>query len=314
MGASPSTDRIPHEITPQSAGVPGTVDALARHLASLDLAGLLARHGGLLLRGFAVTEAALPDLLPELLPERLAYVHGNTPRTKVGAGLYTSTEYPPEYAISMHNELSYAASWPARLLFCCVQPAATGGATPLLDSAAWLAALDPALREEFRSGLCYRQYLHGGRGLGKSWQATFETEDRDEVDRLLGAAGTEWEWTSGGALRTRAVRPAIVEHPVTGAELWFNQADQWHPATLGEETMRELAAIVPADELPQSVTFADGRPIPDAYVTEIRDLGLKLALDVAWREHDLLLIDNMAVAHGRRPFTGRRRVLVSMSR
>ncbi|MGW3046216.1 hypothetical protein ACWC9T_41040 [Kitasatospora sp. NPDC001159] len=47
--------------------------------------------------------------------------------------------------------------------------------------------------------------------------------------------------------------------------------DQWHPATLGEETIRELAAIVPADELPQSVTFADGSPIPDEYMLEIRE-------------------------------------------
>ena len=40
-----------------------------------------------------------------LLPNRLAYVHGNSPRTKVGRHVYTSTEYPQEYTISMHNEM-----------------------------------------------------------------------------------------------------------------------------------------------------------------------------------------------------------------
>jgi hypothetical protein len=35
--------------------------------------------------------------------------------------------------------------------------------------------------------------------------------------------------------------------------------------------------------------------------------------DVPWRRGDLLLIDNMLTAHGRRPCTGDRRVLVAMS-
>ena len=42
-------------------------------------------------------------------------------------------------------------------------------------------------------------------------------------------------------------------------------------------------------------------------------MQLASAVDVDWRRGDLLLIDNMLVAHGRRPFTGSRRVLVAMS-
>ncbi|MEU6221871.1 TauD/TfdA family dioxygenase [Streptomyces sp. NPDC047022] len=306
-------DWAPKHITPEHAGVQATTLGLREHLDSIDVKALLERHQALLFRGFGVNEAALAEVMPMLLPERLAYIHGNTPRTKVGENVYTSTEYPPEYAISMHNELSYAPAWPARLLFCCVQPAATGGATPLLDSARWLAELDGSIRDAFSGGLCYRQYLHGGRGFGKSWQATFETDDRAEVEELLAPTGAEWEWTTSNALRTRHVRPSTILHPVTGAELWFNQADQWHPATLGEETMGELASIVPADQLPQSVTFADGSPIPDEFVREVRDQGLALAVDVDWQRGDVLLIDNLAVAHGRRAFAGSRRVLVAMS-
>ncbi|OKI92980.1 TauD/TfdA family dioxygenase [Kitasatospora sp. CB01950] len=303
----------PLEVTPGSAGVPADVEGLAAHLGSLDPAALLADHRAVLLRGFEIGEESLARVMPLLLPERLAYVHGNTPRTKVGENVYTSTEYPPEYAISMHSELSYSHAWPSRLLFHCVRPAAGGGATPLLPNGAWLAALDGRIREAFDGGVCYRQYLHGGRGFGKSWQATFETDDRAEVERLLTGTGTEWEWTAGNALRTRHLRPSTIRHPATGEELWFNQADQWHPATLGEDTMRELAAIVPADELPQSVTFADGSPIPDEYVVEIRERGLSLARDVDWQRGDVLLIDNIALAHGRRAFAGSRRVLVAMS-
>ncbi|MER6086003.1 TauD/TfdA family dioxygenase [Streptomyces sp. NPDC001833] len=303
----------PYRITPRAAGVQPSVQGLTENLGSVDVRNLLDEHRAVLFRGFGVTETELDGVMPILLEDRLAYVHGNTPRTKVGDNVYTSTEYPPEYAISLHNELSYAHSWPSRLLFFCGRPAASGGATPLLDSAVWLSLLDDRVRERFSGGLCYRQYLHGGRGFGKSWQATFETDDPAQVEKLLGGTGASWEWTPSNALRISHIRPSTIDHPVTGEEVWFNQADQWHPASLGEETMRDLASIVPADELPQSVTFADGSPIPDEDVVAIRDQGLELAVDVAWEEGDVLLVDNLAVAHGRRPFSGSRRVLIAMS-
>ncbi|MER5443570.1 TauD/TfdA family dioxygenase [Streptomyces sp. NPDC002790] len=52
--------------------------------------------------------------------------------------------------------------------------------------------------------------------------------------------------------------------------------------------------------------------IPDEYVTHIRDVGLELAVDVDWREGDVLVIDNVLTGHGRRPFEGTRRILVAM--
>jgi hypothetical protein len=48
-------------------------------------------------------------------------------------------------------------------------------------------------------------------------------------------------------------------------------------------------------------------------VRQVRDRGLAEAVNVPWVEGDLMLIDNVLVAHGRRPFTGPRRVLVAMA-
>ncbi|WP_030456258.1 TauD/TfdA family dioxygenase [Herbidospora cretacea] len=74
-----------------------------------------------------------------------------------------------------------------------------------------------------------------------------------------------------------------------------------------------LAEIMPPEDLPQSVQYADGTPIPAEHVIQARDRGLEHAVDVDWRTGDMLLIDNVLVGHGRRPFTGSRRVLVAMS-
>ncbi|MFI8104329.1 TauD/TfdA family dioxygenase [Streptomyces sp. NPDC086023] len=308
------TTWTPYEIRPADTGTPATPEGLAAHLADTALADrLLTEQKALVFRGFHLTPDTLGPVLDLLLRNRLAYVHGNSPRTKVGDNVYTSTEYPAEFTISMHNELSYAESWPSRLAFFCQQAPETGGATPVVDGTRWLASLDPEVREAFGAGVRYTQNLHDGMGLGKSWQDTFETRDRAEVEEYLRGTGADWEWRPDGGLRVSLLRPATVRHPVTGEEVWFNQADQWHPASLGDETAAALAQLLPTDELPQYVTFADGSPIPDAYVVQVRDRGLDNAVDVDWHTGDLMVIDNVAVGHGRRPFTGPRRVLVAMT-
>ncbi len=201
---------------------------------------------------------------------------------------------------------------PARLLFFCETPAATGGATPVADGARWLDSLDREVRDGFSAGIRYIQNLPDGHGLGRSWQDTFETDEKNNVEAYLSAAGATWEWTRSG-LRVSQVRPATTRHPVTRAEVWFNQADQWHLASLGREIASALAEMMPEEDMPQSVRFADGSPIPDDYVLQTRDRGLQSAVDVDWRAGDVLLLDNVLVAHGRRKFTGSRRVLVAMS-
>ncbi|WP_274563301.1 TauD/TfdA family dioxygenase [Streptomyces spiramyceticus] len=302
----------PLEIEAELAG--GT-EELTDRLKDLgdELGSLLAQEKALVFRGFGVTPGKLDAVLDLLLPNRLAYVHGNSPRTKVGSNVYTSTEYPQEFTISMHNEMSYAHAWPARLAFYCqIQPGG-GGATPVVDSELWLSSLDAEIRDAFAGGVRYVQNLHDGYGLGKSWQDTFETDKRQDVESFLDGTGATWEWKADGSIRVESVRPSTTKHPLTGTEGWFNQADQWHPAGLGDDTAAALSQILPEDELPQNVTFADGSPIPAEYVVQIRDRGLDNAVDVDWRTGDLLLIDNVLLAHGRRPFTGDRRVLVAMS-
>jgi len=304
----------PQEITPDDVHVAPSAEGLAGYLADKALIDkLLIENKALVFRGFHVSPQTLDAVMDALLPNRLAYVHGNSPRTKVGDNVYTSTEYPAEFTISMHNELSYAHVWPARLLFFCERAAETGGATPVVDGARWLASLDAQVRGAFANGVRYTENLHDGYGLGKSWQQTFETDSQDKVEEFLAGAAATWQWRRDGGLRVVQERPATTRHPVTGTEVWFNQADQWHPGSLGDKAAAALASVLPEDDMPQSVTFADGSPIPADYVIHIQDRGLHAAIDVDWRTGDLLLIDNILVGHGRRPFTGQRRVLVAMS-
>src|ERR1043166_6552568 len=127
-------------------------------------------HGAVLFRGFGIgSQEALQCAVAALGGTALSYVDGNSPREKLGGGVYTSTEYPAEFFISLHNELSYSPRWPSRLFFCCVIEPAEGGETPLADSRAILRELPPEVREEFvRRGIRYIRNLHAAPGLRPS--------------------------------------------------------------------------------------------------------------------------------------------------
>jgi alpha-ketoglutarate-dependent taurine dioxygenase len=284
---------------------------------------LLCHYGAILFRNFEVSDQAKFESIMARFKHRLAdYVGGNSPRTKVAANVYTSTEYPADCFLPMHNELSYTASWPRKLFFCCIVQPGEGGQTPLLDSRVLLQDLPYALVEEFRrKGIRYVRNLHGGVGFGKSWQDTFETSQRADVERYAQASGVELHWKEDGSVHLTHVRPATAIHPSTGEEVWFNQADQFHPSTIlaqqsnGAAVYETMMTLYRGreDELPQNATFGDGSEIPLEFLETVRRAADRHKVLFDWRRGDLLMVDNMLAAHGRMPFAGPRRILVSMT-
>lgn len=277
----------------------------------------LIEHGALWFRGFEIgTQAEFQTVTTNLRKDVVDYVDGNSPRTKLGEGVYTSTEYPPQYSIALHNELSYSARWPARLFFGCVVEPSEGGETPLVSSRTLLMVLPPKLVEEFRAkGVRYIRNLHGGDGFGKSWQQTFETNDGAVVEEFVRSTGAEITWNPDGSITIVATRSATAFHPATGDEVWFNQADLFHPSTLPREIYESLTAFYEGseDQLPENVDFGDGTPIPLEYLETIRETTRQHIVSTRWQQGDLLMVDNMLVAHGRTPFAGNRKILVAMS-
>lgn len=274
-------------------------------------------HGAILFRGFGIlTQESFQRAVATLGGTALSYVDGNSPRSKLGGGVYTSTGYPPEFFISLHNELSYSARWPSRVFFCCVVAPAEGGETPLADSRAILRELPADVREQFvRRQVRYIRNLHGGHGLGPSWQKTFETDDRAAVEEFCRATDSELVWNDDGSLTITQIRPATAVHPKTGEEVWFNQADQFHPSTHPPAVYESLMAFYDGREenMPQTAAFGDGTPMDRAILDEVRRTAARVMRTFPWQEGDLLMVDNMLVAHGRKPFKGPRKILVSMT-
>ncbi|HJX28840.1 MAG TPA: TauD/TfdA family dioxygenase [Thermoanaerobaculia bacterium] len=274
----------------------------------------LLEHGAVLFRGFGMSDVSgFEDFARVVAPELANYVEGSSPRIMLGDKVYTSTEYPPEYFVSLHNELSYAHRWPGKLLFFCAIEPREGGETPIADSRKVLQRLSPELRERFiQKKVKYVRNLHGDRGAGLSWQTVFETEDRSRVEEYCREGEIEIAWKENGGLWTSQVREAVATHPRTGEQVWFNQVDQWHPSNLGEELARALTATTREEDLPINAYHGDGSPLSVADLEEVRQAYRDVMVAFPWRQGDVLVVDNMLVAHGRMPFTPPRRVMVAM--
>jgi alpha-ketoglutarate-dependent taurine dioxygenase len=273
-------------------------------------------HGGLLFRGYSTLDLkSFEDFARASSDgELLNYLDGTSPRTKKNANVYTSTEYPAEFFISLHNELSYAHKWPSKLFFLCKVAAERGGETPLADSRSLLAKLPPNTVRRFKDkGVKYVRNLHGGYGMGLSWQTTFETEDKSVVEKYCREANIDMTWKEDGGLRLTQVRPATAKHPKTGEEVWFNQVDQFHPTEMDQETYECMMDIMKEEDIPKNAFFGDGNPIDSGMLDEIREITKRYMISFPWRVGDLLVIDNMLTSHGRMPFVGPREILVAMS-
>ena len=224
-----------------------------------ELADALRYHGAILFRGFGLHgddgfQRALAATGVRLMP----YIEKATPREHLSNNVYTSTYFPQEYPIALHNELSYVKTWPGRIFFFCDQPSLTGGETPLADVRRVLDRIGPEIREKFQR-LGWQLVRTFGSGMGPTWQHAFDVDTVAELEAYLSAMDISWEWLPNGWLRTRQTRPAIHRHPVTGESLRFNHVAFWHPSSLPDQVRSRFASDFGTENLPYGPVMATDR-------------------------------------------------------
>lgn len=276
------------------------------------LENMLVEHGAILFEGLPVeSPAKFQQTATALCGRLLDYMYRSTPRTSVGEKIYTATEYRADSSIPLHNENAYQRDWPMKLVFCCLQPASTGGETPLVLTRDVTRRIDPTVLRTFcERGVEYvRNYR---RSIDIPWETTFQTRSKLDVEAYCRRHGIECEWLPDDGLRTRQVTHATARHPVTGELLWFNQAHLFHVSSLPAAHRDALLNVYGEADLPRNAHFGDGSRIDEGILNHIRQAYNGETFIRQWRKGDILLLDNMLVAHGRQPFTGQRQILVAM--
>ena len=237
--------------------------------------------------------------------------YGDLPREEMGGKVYGSTPYPSDETILFHNESSHMHRWPMLIWFYCVKPSESGGETPIVDCRKIYQALEPDLRQKFAErGLMYVRNFTPG--LDVSWQNFFHTDERSVVEDFCKQAGIQFEWTSGGGLRTRQICPAIVKHPQTGEMVFFNQLQLHHVSCLAAPVRESLLSMMREEDLPRNVYYGDGSSIEDSVIDQLLTLYRKSAVAFPWRQHDIIMLNNMLVAHSRNPYVGERKIVVAL--
>lgn len=272
----------------------------------------LLENGALLFRGFNIGSIEDFDRAMSALGHaRMDYTFGSTPRTELGNRIFTATEYPPAQTIPMHNENAYQREWPLKIALCCLQPATEGGETPIADMRLVNEAIGERLLDRFETrGVRYVRHYRPY--VDVPWQQVFRTTDKSEVARFCASQNIASEWLDKETLRTTQDCQGVAYHPVTQERVFFNQAHLFHVSSLDPKSAQSMIDLFGRDRLPRHAVFGDGEEISADDLQIVRTAFTNASIAFPWQSGDVILLDNMQFAHGRRPFKGKRQVVAAL--
>lgn len=271
----------------------------------------LVDDGFVLFCGFDTwSETTAQEVLTALGGDLLDDAYWSTPRANVASKTFTATEMTPNRTIPLHSEMTYMPAWPRMLAFHSLDVAETGGATTVcnLDDAS--EALSDILGPFAEKGVLYRRFYHTG--IDIPWKTAFRTEDPAELEQIAAFAGMKVEWHDGNILSTEHHAQGCVSAE-DGRLLWFNQSNLFHTAALAPAARDQLSMLLGADRMPRQSFYGDGSPIAPEIIDRVNTTLDDLTHEMEWQPHDVVIIDNLRFLHGRRPFTGTRRLFVAMA-
>jgi hypothetical protein len=282
---------------------------IKHHRGEIDAA--LWSDGYVLFRGFDVGGLDGFEECAASACDALYKHYGDLPLASASENVYFATPYPKHLEIQFHNEASHTHTWPSRQLFYCLEPAPEGGEWTLSDGRKVLQKLPAEMLSRFRDkGLVYRRRFI--RGLDASWQQFFKVQSLQELHDKIGPSGHEIDAPSESDVTVSFRTQAVLELRERGTEAWFNQILLHHPDALPEEVETLLCKHFSRDKFPRTVFFGDGNAIPADWVKTVDKVLNECAIRIQTQANDVLLVNNLLMAHGRLPYSGNRQIRVAL--
>lgn len=308
-----------------------------------EVAERLLSHGGLLFRGFEIDDAEKFQSVALAVDPDLSQNHPlddlkrNWRAKFVFEALDTKIR---EQSINMaiHNEDSYLATHPTKIMFYCHVAPAVGGETQIVDTRDVLRSLGEDFVARY-AGLSLRSRKHFRKDV---LEMNTGTDDRGKIEEICRENQVvEFRWDVDGGLDISSNVPTVVVHPETGELAWFNRLKNANPWGMALErfyaaphchnvAMRAKAFVnavmlglrvfrrryISGDRsfLTGALTTEDGKPIPFADQHKIVRACWKNTAVIRWQKNDVLILDNRLAAHGRMPFKGNREIFGCVTR
>ena len=288
------------------------------------------REGALLFRDAGIDgPVRYAEFLASIDFRHHSYVGGTAPRTDLGRGVYTATDLPPDTTVMIHQEMAYLDDVPDYISFYCHEPPDNGQKTHLIgDMRRVSAELPDELERKYRGERARLRRTLRTEGSEpvvsrreKSWQEVLGTGDRREAAAIAERKGWDLNWTADGSLiflqePARFFRP----HPVHG-EMWCSQGLHYQPmgrrlvaerdGRMGD-ALRIATAMKEAPDSIDAMLMEDGSRVPPEDCAAWFELCTAAETSYALRRGEMIILDNMLMAHGRSTFTGTRTMYAAL--
>lgn len=289
---------------------------------------LLSKHGAVVLRNLGGSDA---DILAQYIKtisinsgdEFFVQKGSVAQRTEINEILTTANEGLPSRIIFQHNEFSRFIKYPTKLFFVCSKINGEGGETPIVHGGEFFNDVfkkEPEFTKELaKKGLYMEQIWPLDTSNNTSWSDKFcfgkdIDKNRDDIEQQKTIAGklaevtvsADYEWDTNNNFvvhqHTKAIR---IYKPRQGKEFpcFFNSI-----ATFYGNFKHGMGG----HKKTTSIKFDDGKDISTQYLDTILQSSIELAYSHKWVQGDIVIIDNYQVSHGRLPWKGERKILVSM--
>ncbi len=300
-------------------------------------------YGAILFRGFDVEGAEQFQKVLELLNVQLESVYhfGSAHRVRITDKVFTSSEAPPEIIIAPHNELNMVPVRPSVLAFFCQVQPDLYGETPIINTEKLFYNLSPRLQHKIANfPQRFVRYVPNHL-LG----IVFEGLSQEGITKLLQEQGFDFNWEEDGSIYFECSYITLFSHPKTSrlcfclsvvdslvSREWYRNIRQrysfgkklyynWLPANLYKRFQQRLttaATVVDGSQKRTSTLDAyflteDGQSMKmtEAEAKELGKAEWKNAAIFQWKQGDILLLDNLQVAHSRLNTTLKRKILTA---
>ncbi|CRG83305.1 hypothetical protein PISL3812_00656 [Talaromyces islandicus] len=306
-----------------------SVELIRDFVRSGELHRLIKHHGGaILIRGLSLST---PDDY-----SKVAHAFGFRPHVEIGRpplrtvlapNVKTANEGPPELPIWPHNEYGWSTINPGWLTFSALKIPDEGGSTPITSSiylAYRLSKEAPSFFSDLRIKGAKYTYRYTVKPLvsntGTSIRGAYGQHVTDDDDEVTARRKIEaevrrhselFEWHDDGSLSVTHIVPAIRLHTPTGATIFFgNLTSAWGRSRHHGATRPPFRGDDGSYHPPPQ--FGDGTVMNVEDLDLLLDIAEKGAVNINWEQGDLVLLDNYAVQHSRKPWKGTRQVLAAL--
>lgn len=256
----------------------------------IEVKSLLRKFGVILFQGYEVSLDSFKKLTDIFSSQYMVHLAPHL-RPTIGEDRTITGVLKGNNIIYLHGEMYYLPKRPDFLWLYCVVPPLRDGETTICSSEDYLMSLKPSTRALFEKNRV--TYCH--RYTSEQWRAGFGAKDVKELEEILKAKEiSDIQLLTEDEVRFQYTASAIKEVR-NGKKGFIN--------SIANVSQYSLV----------SVKFEDGSKISEDVMQEIIEVGEKIAKRVKWKAHDLVMVDNSWVLHGRRAFEGAREIYTRFS-